>query len=128
MKLLLDTHTFIWWRDNPENLSAKAYEAISSTENEIYMSAIVFWEIQIKRAIRKMEVKGSLDDAIRAEREANGFRVLSVDLEHALNIENLPLIHGDPFDRMLISQAMVEDMTVVTADPKFSEYDVKVLW
>ena len=128
MKLLLDTHTFIWWRDTPENLSARAYEAISSTESDIYLSVVAVWEIQIKRAIGKIEVKGSLHDAIRAERDANGFRILSVELAHSLNIENLPPIHGDPFDRMLIAQAMVEEMTVVTVDPKFTEYGVKVLW
>ena len=97
-------------------------------ENEIYLSTIVVWEIQIKRALRKMEVKGSLHDAINAEIEANGFQLLSVDLDHAPNVEKFPPIHGDPFDRMLVSQAMVEDMTVVTVDSKFAEYGVKVLW
>lgn len=128
MKLLLDTHTFIWWRDSPEKLSSTAYDEISTLENNVYISTVVVWEIQIKRALRKIEIKESLEHLIEVERNANGFHLLAVDLNHALNIENLKRIHGDPFDRMLISQAMVEDMTIVTADRAFTDYDVKLLW
>ena len=129
MRLLLDTHTFVWWRDKPDKLSIKAYDAISSPEKEIFLSTVVAWEIQIKLAIKKIELKWPLEKSIDVERSANGFRILPIALDHALYIEKLPLSdHKDPFDRMLISQAMVEDMTIVTADRKFQEYDVKLLW
>lgn len=129
MKLLLDTHVLIWWRDSPEKLSVDAFTAISSTDNEVFLSTVVIWEVQIKLAIKKIELKTPLGDAIDAERKANGFQILPVTLDHAFYIEKLPLLaHKDPFDRMLISQAMVEDMTIVTADRKFGEYDVKLLW
>lgn len=98
MNLLLDTHTFVWWRDNPEKLSVDAFAAISSTENEVFLSTVVIWEIQIKLAIKKIELKSPLREAIDTERKANGFQILSVALEHALFVEKLPLLlHKDPF-------------------------------
>lgn len=127
MNLLLDTHTFVWWRDNPDKLSAEAFEAISSPDNEIFISTVVVWEIQIKLAINKIKLKWSLESTIEVEQNANGFRILPVKLEHALHIGKLPLIHKDPFDRMLIAQAMVEDMTLISADKVFADYDVKLL-
>lgn len=127
MNLLLDTHTFVWWRDNPDKLSAKVYDAISSSDNEIFISTVVVWEIQIKLAINKIKLKLSLERTIEAEQNANGFRILPVKLDHALHIDRLPLIHKDPFDRMLIAQAMVEDMTIISSDKVLADYDVKLL-
>lgn len=130
MNLLLDTHTFVWWRDSPEKLSKSAFDAISDLENEVYFSTVSAWEIQIKLALKKIELKWTLEKSIDVEQAANGFQILLPSLRHVYNIENLPSFtdHKDPFDRMLISQAMVEDMTIVTADNRFSDYDVKVLW
>ena len=128
MNLLLDTHTFVWWRDSPEKLSVDARAAISLTENEVFLSVVVIWEIQIKLAIRKIELKSKLGEAIDAERKANGFRILQVTLEHALQIDKLPMAHKDPFDRMLIAQAMVDGMTLVSKDSHFLDYGVDLLW
>lgn len=128
MRLLLDTHAFVWWRDDPEKLSTDAYNAISTPDNDVFISIVVVWEIQIKLALGKIELKWPLEKSIDVERQANGFRILPVSLEHALYIDKLPLVHKDPFDRMLISQAIVENMTFVSNDRHFSDYGVKLLW
>lgn len=128
MNLLLDTHTFVWWRDDPGKLSTDAFEALSTLENDVFISTVVVWEIQIKLALGKIKLKWPLKDSIDVERKANGFRVLPVSLEHSLYIDKLPMVHKDPFDRMLIAQAMVEDMTIVSRDAHFSDYGAKLLW
>ncbi len=128
MNLLLDTHTFVWWRDDPDKLSKAAYGAILAAENEVFLSVVVAWELQIKIALNKFELKSSLAKSIEAEQRANGFRILPVKLEHALNLENLPSHHKDPFDRLLISQAIVEDFTLVSSDRRFGAYGVNLLW
>jgi PIN domain nuclease of toxin-antitoxin system len=128
MNLLLDTHTFVWWRDDPAKLSIDAFEALSTLENDVFISTVVVWEIQIKLALDKIKLKWPLKDSIEVERKANGFRVLPVSLEHSLYIDKLPMVHKDPFDRMLIAQAMVEGLTIVSRDARFSDYEAKLLW
>ncbi len=128
MNLLLDTHTFVWWRDDPDKLSSDAFDAISTPENDVFISSVIVWEIQIKLALNKIKLKWPLGESIDVERKANGFRILPISLEHALFIDKLPLIHKDPFDRMLIAQSIVEDLTFVSRDSHFSDYPVKLLW
>lgn len=128
MKLLLDSHSFIWWRDEPTKLSSTAYDESSNPNNDIFLSVITVWELQIKIALNKFTFKGGLENAVEDERQKNGFQILPVKLSHALYLENLPLHHKDPFDRLLISQAIIENMTLVTADPEFSKYQVNLLW
>jgi len=128
MRLLLDTHAFLWWRDAPEKLSSDAFAAISLPENEVFLSTVVVWEIQIKLVLGKLRLKWPLEQAIDVERKANGFRVLPVLLEHTLFLDKLPAVHKDPFDRMLVSQALVEDLTIVGRDARFADYGVKALW
>ena len=100
---------------------------LKSSLNDLFVSVASIWEIQIKLKLGKMKLDASLQTIVY-EQENNGIQILNIDQRHALFIENLPLYHKDPFDRMLISQAMVEDMTIVTVDKRFSDYDVKVLW
>ncbi len=130
MNLLLDTHAFAWWRDSPERLSKSALAAICDLNNKVYVSIVSAWEIQIKIALGKFELRSTLEESIKGEQSANGFQILDLTLEHVCNIEKLPTSssHKDPFDRALISQAMVEDLTIVTADSRFTEYDVRVIW
>lgn len=127
MNLLLDTHTFVWWRDSPEKLSSNTIEAISSLENKVFLSVVVAWELQIKIALNKIALKQSLQDSFESEQNINGFRILPVTLPHTMHLSNLPFHHKDPFDRLLIAQAITENMTLVTSDRKFSLYDVSVL-
>ncbi len=128
MIFLLDTHTFLWLHDEVEKLSVRAHDALANPENDLYLSIISVWEIQIKLQSKKLKISDRIDKIIDEQKRVNNLTLLPVELIHAVNIINLPSVHKDPFDRMLISQAVVEDMTVVTADPKFSEYGVKVLW
>ena len=128
MNLLLDTHAFVWWRDDPEKLSSGAFDAISAPENGVFISTATVWEIQIKLALGKIKLKWPLKDSIAVERKANRFRILPVSLEHALYIDKLAMIHKDLFDRMLIAQAMVEGLTIISRDAHFSNYGVKLLW
>lgn len=128
MNLLLDTHTFVWWRDDPEKLSAKAFELISDPDNEVYLSVVSAWELQIKIAFNKVELKESLRSSIEEEQQTNGFLLLPVTLPHVLHLEHLPSHHKDPFDRLLISQAAVENMHLVSGDARFTDYSISLLW
>jgi PIN domain nuclease of toxin-antitoxin system len=128
MNLLLDSHTFVWWRDETQKLSPTAFAEISNSNNSVFLSVVTVWELQIKIALNKFTIKGTLENAVKDEQQNNGFQVLSVLLSHALYLENLPLHHKDPFDRLLISQAIVENMTLVTTDPEFAKYQANLLW
>ncbi|MGI8668488.1 MAG: type II toxin-antitoxin system VapC family toxin [Aridibacter sp.] len=128
MKLLLDSHTFKWWRDEPNKISPTAFAEISNPANGVFLSVVTVWELQIKITLNKFTVKGGLENAVNDEQQNNNFQILPVNLLHALYLENLLLHHKDPFDRILISQAIVENMTLVTADPEFCKYQVNLLW
>ena len=128
MNLLLDSHTFVWWRDEPRKLSSTAFTEISNPNNDIFLSVVTVWELQIKIALRKFTINGGLKNAIDDEQQNNGFQILPINLSHALNLKNLPPHHKDPFDRLLISQAIVENMTLVSADANFAKYQVNLLW
>lgn len=128
MNLLLDSHTFVWWRDEPNKISPAAFAEISNPANDVFLSVVTIWELQIKIALNKFTVKSGLENAVKDERQKNGFQILPVKLSHALYLENLPFHHKDPFDRLLISQAIVENMTLLTADPEFSKYKVNLPW
>ena len=124
MNLLLDTHAFLWAVDNNPNLSLATREAIVNGENIVYVSAATAWEISIKRAIGKLIIpEGDYLEELRLHR----FEPLSITTEHALAVETLPPHHKDPFDRMLIVQAMLEKLTIVTRDPRIKAYEVKVI-
>lgn len=128
MKLLIDSHVFKWWRDEPNKLSHNAFTAISDARNDIFLSVATVWELQIKISLKKFAITNGLENAVKDEQMKNGFQILPVQLSHALFIENLPIHHKDPFDRLLISQAFVENMTLVSADSNFANYQVNLLW
>ena len=128
MKLLLDSHAFKWWRDEPQKLSQTAFDEISNPNNDIFLSVVTVWELQIKIALNKFTITNGLENAVKDEQQNNGFQILPVELSHALHIENLPLHHKDPFDRLLISQAIVENMILVSADANFANYQVNLVW
>lgn len=123
MRLLLDTNIFLWWQWRDPLLPAAAKIAIEDRENDIVVSAATIWEISIKRRIGKLEFEGSpvtaCDDA--------GFELLDITPSHAEAGGDLPRHHGDLFDRMLIAQAGLEHLTIVTRDPQFGLYDVPIL-
>jgi PIN domain nuclease of toxin-antitoxin system len=121
VKVLLDTHTFVWW-DNGR-LPKAVVRRIQRAE-EVLVSAVTAWEIAIKSALGKMVAKGSVSDAIGDY----GFSPLPILVSHGDAVRALPLLHRDPFDRMLVAQATVEDLVIVTADAEMRRYDVPVVW
>jgi len=123
VRLLLDTHVLLWWLSDEEKLTSEARDAIADPENTIYLSAVVVWEIRIKEAIGKL----SLPDAFIETLARQAFVELPITVEQADEISRLPDIHRDPFDRLLIAQAVVEDLTIITRDSVIPDYPVRVV-
>jgi PIN domain nuclease of toxin-antitoxin system len=128
MKLLLDTHTFIWWSSEPEKLSLDVLAHLDDEDNELILSVVSVWEIQIKSQLGKLKLNVALGELVESQRQANGVQVLPVELEHVLALDALPALHKDPFDRLLIAQGQIEDAHIVSRDKIFTGYPVKVLW
>lgn len=120
MTLLLDTHVLLWWLDDPKRLSRAARRAIQDGSNPVYISAAVAWEITIKKALGKLDAPDDLEDAI----EANRFLSLPITIPHALAVRSLPHHHRDPFDRILIAQALHEGFRLVNRDSEIAKYPV----
>ncbi|HEX7771240.1 MAG TPA: type II toxin-antitoxin system VapC family toxin [Pyrinomonadaceae bacterium] len=127
MKLLLDTHIFIWWADHPEKLSPAALSALEDETNELLLSVASVWEMQIKIQLGKLKLSLPLKELVKNQQETNDVTVSPIALAHVLTLESLPFHHKDPFDRLLIAQSISEGLTVVTADSQFSAYSVKLL-
>lgn len=128
MKLLLDTQSWLWWFAQPERLSEETISHIADESNELWFSVASIWEIGIKFAIGKLPLPESPDQYISSRMGQLGVRSLEITATHALKAAALPLHHRDPFDRMLIAQAQLEDMTIVSADAILKQYsDVSIL-
>lgn len=123
MNLLLDTHVLIWALENNPRLSNQARDAIIDGENIILVSAVSVWEINIKKAMGKLDAPDNLQQEIRTHR----FTPLSINMDHAELAAKLPDIHKDPFDRMLIAQAIEEKLTLVSRDSMIAQYDVNLI-
>ena len=123
MRLLLDTHVFIWWTGAEPGLGAAARDLIADPDNAVFVSAATAWEVAIKRA------KGTLDAPadVRPAIAASGFVELPIELGHAVAAGALPVHHRDPFDRMLVAQARLEALALVTADRVLARYDVAIV-
>lgn len=128
MKLLLDTHAFIWWFNEPEKLSPKALTLLTDGDNVLILSVASVWEMQIKIQLGKLKFTVPLRELVESQKHTNGVQVLPVELEHVLALDALPAHHKDPFDRLLVAQANVEDAFLVSGDSVFSSYPVKLLW
>jgi len=127
-KLLLDTHILIWLDSNPEKLSPSAIAACEDNNDELHLSVVSAWEIMIKTQINRLQLQVPLTEIINAQQTDNDLKLLSVKLHHVYALESLPLYHKDPFDRLLIAQAIAENMFLVSADNKFNQYPVGVIW
>jgi PIN domain nuclease of toxin-antitoxin system len=128
MKLLLDTHVLLWWHSEPSRLSETAHDAISDLDNEIFLSVVNGWEVQIKAQLGRLTLSKPLRVILEQEQARNDFRLLPVTIAHVLALDLFPLHHRDPFDRLLVAQAHHEEMTLVTHDPQLSAYSVPLLW
>lgn len=123
MRLLLDTHVLLWWLADDPRLAEPARLAIGAGENDVVVSAASAWEIAIKSRLGKVSAPGDLEQQLAD----NGFLPLAVEVRHALGVRDLPDHHRDPFDRLLVAQAQIEGLTLVTVDPTIARYDVPVL-
>lgn len=128
MRLLLDTHVFLWVVSAPEKLSTAARSACEDRSNRLVLSVASVWEMQIKVQLGKLRLASSLDRLIDTQRRVNDFQILSVELEHVFALSGLAPHHKDPFDRLLIAQADSENLTLVSADGAFSHYGISLLW
>lgn len=123
MNVLLDTHILIWALENNPALSENARNAITAGRNMVFASSASVWEISIKKSIGKLKVPDNLLEELLAHR----FSLLDINAEHAQLAGELPFIHKDPFDRMLVAQAKIEKLTLISVDPHIAEYEVKIL-
>jgi len=128
MKLLLDTHTFIWWDSQPQRLSQQILNMCQDPENELLVSVASLWEMQIKLQLGKLELNKPLAELVSGQQEINKIDILDVKLEHILALAKLPPHHKDPFDRLLIAQTDIEEAILVSKDQIFTEYEVKLVW
>ena len=128
MKLLLDTHTFIWWDSEPQRLSQQILNMCQDPENELLVSVASLWEMQIKLQLGKLELNKPLAELVSGQQEINKIDILGVKLEHILALAKLPPHHKDPFDRLLIAQTDIEEAILVSKDQIFTEYEVKLVW
>jgi PIN domain nuclease of toxin-antitoxin system len=128
LKALLDTHAFLWWISDDRSISDRAREVIGDGRNELFFSAASGWEISIKAGLGRLEVPEDLQRFIADQLSRNAIQVLPIYLRHALHIRTLPDHHRDPFDRILVSQAILEEMSLISSDPQISRYPVEVVW
>jgi len=127
MKLLLDTHTILWFLGDVEKLSKAALSAILEPENEKYVSIVSAWELVIKISLDKLSFEGGIANFFMVVEE-NGFEILPIKREYVKQLEKLPLYHRDPFDRMLIASAMAEGMNLISTDKEVIHYSVSNIW
>ena len=120
---LLDTHIFLWSLDETKRLTKEVAKILKDPRNRIFVSVATAWEISIKQKKGKLPLKTTLEECFRK----SNFEILEIKLPHILQLENLPFYHKDPFDRMLVAQAIVEKLMIITADEKIKKYDVSVL-
>ena len=128
MKFLVDTCTFLWIVGGVEALPARVVHAFRDPDHEIYLSAASAWEIALKEARGRLPLPEPAHQFVAAEREAHGIASLPIDEESALHLSRLPVLHRDPFDRMLVSQAIVHGLTILTPDPLITQYPARTLW
>lgn len=128
MKLLLDTHTLLWFIAGSQNLSASARALIEDSANEKFVSIVGIWETAIKVSLGKMTLTAPFDDLFPNQLQMNGFELLPVKIEHTSIVTTLPFHHRDPFDRLLIAKAIVDNMTLVSVDGIFDDYGVNRVW
>ncbi len=128
MKILLDTHAFLWFVMDSPKISKRATSLIESTENEVYLSVARVWEMAIKVSIGKLRIDESFEDFIMPELESNQFSLLNIEVRHLGKVVNLPFHHRDPFDRLLAAQSLTMNMPILSRDTAFDLYDVERLW
>lgn len=126
--LLLDTHAFVWWATDDPRISSPARAALSDPDTPVFLSVVTPWEITIKHSLGRLELAEAPRPLVYGQVVRNGYELLDVSLEHVLAVTELPALHEDPFDRLLVAQARTEGLTLVTADSLVKAYDVPSIW
>jgi PIN domain nuclease of toxin-antitoxin system len=122
VRLLLDSHVLVWWLTNDRRLGAKGRRRIADADSVAWVSVATIWELAIKHTLGRLDAIDSFGERILEECDRNGFLRLPIEFPHALAVADLPSIHGDPFDRMLVAQARCEGLTLLTADEQILQY------
>jgi PIN domain nuclease of toxin-antitoxin system len=128
MRALLDTHAFLWWILDDERMSARARSTIKDTRNELLLSAASGFEISVKASLGKLELPADPVRFVTEQLGVNRIGTLPVAMSHSLAVSNLPMHHRDPFDRLIVAQARVEGLPVITSDGQLARYDVETIW
>lgn len=129
MRILLDTHAFLWWASKRgAKLSDRARDLLSDGATDVALSIASVWEIAIKVGGGRLVLPDAVERYVPDRLRHHGFELMSIELRHALRAGGLPPIHRDPFDRMLIAQAQIEGIPIITADPAIGRYDVETIW
>lgn len=123
MQYLLDTHVILWWFTSPEKINHKARQIIKDRTNSIFLSSASFWEMAIKKSLGRLTLPNNLIETVATE----GFKILPIRPEDGLGVADLPLLHSDPFDRLLVIQAKLSDLIIITQDLKIAQYPVVTL-
>ena len=128
MRVLIDTHVFIWWTSDVKKLSSRVHNLLLDPSTEAILSVVSIWEMQIKMSLGKLQFRTALSELVDDEINRNRIELLPLSLSHIYALSNLPHHHRDPFDRILIAQSMEEDLQILSIDEMFDTYDVKRLW
>ena len=128
MRILLDTNALIWWSVRDRRLSRSARETIADGSNDLVLSVVSAWEMVIKHKKGRLDLPDPPEQLIPAIMRDDGLQALSVGMNHSLQVATLPPIHNDPFDRLLIAQAQIEGLPILTNDRNIARYDVEVIW
>ena len=128
MKYLLDTAVWLWSLKSPELIGVEGVQILELGQEEVYLSAVTCWEISIKMRLGKLDFPGPPAQYVPRFMAKQGLHPLSITHSHAAKVYDLPAYHGDPFDQMLIAQALIEDMVILTSDRSFKKYPAKLLW
>jgi PIN domain nuclease of toxin-antitoxin system len=128
VKLLLDTHAFLWWVEGAPALGRRARAEVANPDNDVFLSIASCWELAIKISLGKLRLTQSLERFIPEQLTRNGFVLFGVEFRHVALIADLPFHHRDPFDRVLVAQALLDELAIVSADRVFRKYGVTVVW
>jgi PIN domain nuclease of toxin-antitoxin system len=128
MKILLDTQAFLWIIMDAPELSKKAKNIFLDQSNDLYLSLASIWEVAIKSSLNKLKLKQPIEKFFPAQLQKNGIRQLDISFRHVVGVSSLPFYHRDPFDRLIISQAIQENLPILSCDEAFDMYDIQRLW
>jgi PIN domain nuclease of toxin-antitoxin system len=128
VKLLLDTHAFLWWVEGAPAVGRRARAELANPDNDVFLSIASCWELAIKLSLGKLRLTQSLERFIPEQLSRNGFVLLGLEFRHVARVADLPFHHRDPFDRVLVAQALLDGFAIVSADRVFRKYGVTVVW